>query len=99
MKIYKVRTGYKTDFYGYTTNQEEAKYFFNKADAEALYNEGKHIVKETHIITTNANGTTTTATTGATYYERCKANARPNEKVELVAVEYNHYTMEEVEVQ
>jgi hypothetical protein len=98
MTIYRVVTGTKVDFYGYNTHEEIAQYFFNKEDAEALYNEGKFTVKATQITTIFADGTTSKSTTGAQYYERNKANAKPNEKVELIEEEYNHYRMEEVEV-
>lgn len=98
MTIYRVVTGHKTDFYGYNTNEEIAQYFFNKEDAEALYNEGRYTVKATQITTTFANGYVSKSTTGAQFYEVRKANAKPNEVVELIEEEYNRYRMEEVEV-
>ena len=98
MTIYRVVTGCKVDFYGNSTHEEIAQYFFNKEDAEALYNEGKYTVKSTQITTTFANGHISKSRTGAQFYEITKANAKPNEKVELIEQEYNHYRMEEVEV-
>ena len=98
MTIYRVVTGCKVDFYGNSTHEEVAQYFFNKEDAEALYNEGKYTVKSTQITTTYANGYVSKSTTGAQFYEITKANAKPNEVVELIETEYNHYRMEEVEV-
>jgi hypothetical protein len=53
MKAYKVLTGYQKDHYGYSTNNEIAKYFFNKEDAEKLLEEG---------------GTFTASYNGQTYY-------------------------------
>ena len=41
MKIYRVMTGYETDFYGNTTNVEKAEYFFNKDEAMELYKKGE----------------------------------------------------------
>ena len=98
MTIYRVVTGTKVDFYGYNTHEEIAQYFFNKEDAEALYNEGKYTVKSTQITTTYANGYVGKSTTGAQFYEIRKANAKPNEVVELIEEEHNHYRLEEVEV-
>jgi hypothetical protein len=40
MKAYKVLIGYEKDHYGYSTNNEIAKYFFNKEDAIKCRNEG-----------------------------------------------------------
>lgn len=40
MTAYKVVTGYEKDFYGYDTNTEKAKYFFNKKDAKDFQKEG-----------------------------------------------------------
>lgn len=99
MKIYRVITGCKSDFYGHSTNEEVAQYFFNKEEAEALYNKGKFTVKTTQITTTYADGYVSKATTGAQFYEVSKAKAKPNEVVELIEKEYNRYRMEEVEVQ
>lgn len=71
-KAYKVVTGYEEDFYGYTTDVEIAKYFFNKADAEAEYKKGEYTYKETAIYTTFNDGTVGRATTGANWYENAK---------------------------
>lgn len=98
MKIYRVVTECKTDFYGYNTNEEVAQYFFNKEEAEALYNKGKFTVKTTQITTTYADGYVSKSTTGGQFYEISKAKAKPNEVVELIEKEYNRYRMEEVEV-
>lgn len=97
-KAYKVVTGYKKDFYGYTTNIEIAKYFFNKADAEAEYKKGEYTYEETAIYTTYKDGTVGKATTGAQYYEERKARAKANERVEIEKVTANAYRMEEIEI-
>ena len=41
MKIYRVMTGYETDFFGNTPNREKAEYFFNKDEALELYKKGE----------------------------------------------------------
>lgn len=98
MIIYRVVTGYKKDFYGNSTKEEEAQYFFNKEEAEALYNEGKFTMTSTLIITTYADGTISKGTTGSQFYEREKRLAKPNQTVELIEKEYNNYRMEAIEV-
>ncbi len=55
-KAYKVVEGYEKDIYGYTTNIEIAKYFFNKKDAVAEYKKGEYTYKETAIYTTYKDG-------------------------------------------
>lgn len=99
MIIYRVVTGYKKDFYGRSTKEEEAQYFFNKEEAEALYNKGKFTMTSTLIITTYADGTISKGTTGSQFYEREKRLAKPNQRVELIEQEYNNYRMEVIEVQ
>lgn len=98
MIIYRVVTGYKKDFYGRSTREEEAQYFFNKEEAEALYNEGKFTMTSTLITTTYADGTISKSTTGSQCYEREKRLAKPNQTVELIEREYNNYRMEAIEV-
>ena len=97
-KAYKVVTGYAKDIYGYTTNTEIAKFFFNKEDAEKLYKEGEYTREETAIYTTFKDGTISKATTGANFYERRKKEAKENERVELEKVVENKYKMEEIEI-
>ena len=99
MKIYKVRTGWKTDFYGYTTDEEIARYFTDKEKALALYNKGAYTYKVTQITRTHKDGTQIVSETGAQYYEREKADAEPNEKVELAERHENHYTFTEIELE
>lgn len=99
MKAYKVRTGWKTDFYGYTTNEEIARYFTDKEKALEFYKEGEYEYPETRITTTYADGTTTVGATGAMWYEKELARAKPNEKVELVTKVMNHYTFTEIEIE
>jgi hypothetical protein len=97
-KAYKVVEGHETDYYGYPTNIEIAKYFFNKEEAEAEYKKGEYTRKETAIYTTYKDGTVGRATTGAKWYEKEKARAKANERVELETVVANRYTMEEIEI-
>jgi len=98
MKAYKVVTGYEKDFYGYTTNTEIAKYFFNKEDAEAEYKKGEYTNEETVIYTTYKDGTVGRATTGAQWYEEYKKNAKEYEKVVKETTIENIYRMEEIEI-
>ena len=97
-KAYKVVTGYEKDFYGYTTNNEIAKYFFNKADAEAEYKKGEYAYEQTVIYTTYKDGTVGRATTGAKWYEERKRDAKTNERVVKETTIENEYRMEEIEI-
>ena len=96
-KIYRVRTGYNKDFYGHNTT-EKAEYFFNKEEALARYKEGEVKTYETQITTIYPDGYKSIGKTGAQFFEREKANARPNQIVELVEIVCNYYDFEEVEV-
>ena len=107
MKAWKVRTGYEKDFYGYTTNTEINKYFFNKEDAEKLYNEGIYYEEETHTTTIYNNGYVSKSVTGINFYEREVKDAQYTKErkenikdiiVEKVKVPYNKYTIEEIEI-
>ena len=97
-KAYKVVTGHEVNFYGYTTDVETAKYFFNKADAEAEYKKGEYTIEQTVIYTTYKNGTVGKAVTGGIWYEDRKKNAKANERVEKETVIENAYRMEEIEI-
>jgi hypothetical protein len=99
MKIYRVVTGTGTDFYGYSDCTEQARYFFNKSDAEALFAEGRRTHKVTRITTTFRDGSTSVSTMGAGFYESRLAKAAPYERVELVDEETNLYRFEEIEVE
>ena len=99
MKIYRVVVGHGTDFYGYNNGHEQARYFMDKKKAEAFYKTGEFTYKQTRITTTFKNGSISVATTGAAFFERRKADAKPYEKVELVEVIENHYWMEVIEVE
>lgn len=98
VKAYKVVVGYERDDYGYTTNIEVTKYFFNKAEAEAEYKKGEYTYEETAIYTTYKDGTVMRSTTGAQWYEERKKDARKNEKVVKETKIGNHYRMEEIEI-
>jgi hypothetical protein len=97
-KAYKVVTGHKKDYYGYPTEVEIAKYFFNKEDAETEYKKGEYTFEQTVIYTTYKDGTVGRAITGAIWYEEEKKDAKPNEKVVKETVIDNHYRMEEIEI-
>ena len=97
-KAYKVVIGHEKDFYGYNTNIEIAKFFFNKEDAEALMKEGEFTEKYTAIYTTDEDGEVRKTCTGAQWYEREKKNARPFEKVVLETRIVNGYRLEEIEI-
>lgn len=97
-KAYKVVTGHETDYYGYRTDIEIAKYFFNKEEAEELMKKGEYTYTYTAIYRTRKDGVVTKGTTGAAYYEREKAQAQENEKVVLESEILNHYRLEEIEI-
>lgn len=99
MKIYRVMTGYGTDFYGYSDNTEQAKYFLDKEKALALYKTGERTTRKTLITTTYKDGTQITSETGEKFFERRKNEAKPNEKVELVEEKVNLFRFEEIEVE
>lgn len=97
-KAYKVVTGYETDFYGYSTDIEIAKYFFNKADAEAEYKKGEYPYEQTVIYETLEDGRVMKSTTGIQFYERELRDARENERVVKETEILNAYRMEEIEI-
>ena len=97
-KAYKVVTGYEVDYYGYRTDIEIAKYFFNKEEAEELLKKGEYIYPVTAIYTTLKDGTVTRGTTGARYFEEHKARAKENEKVVIEEEVRNNYRLEEIEI-
>ena len=97
-KAYKVVIGYEVDHYGYRTDIEIAKYFFNKEDAEKLMKEGEYTYPETVIYTTFEDGTVTRGTTGVRYFEEHKVRAKENEKVVIEEEVRNKYRLEEIEI-
>jgi hypothetical protein len=98
MKAFKVRVGYETDFYGYSTKEEIAEYFFNEEDAKRRYKEGEYVIEETQITTTFKDGTESTTYTHRMFFEQRKAKAEPNERVELVNVVRNNFVLSEIEI-
>ena len=99
MKIYRVMIGHEIDHYGYSTNEEIAKYFLDKQKAEELYKKGEFTYYTTKITSTFDSGYVSVCYTGADFYEDRKKNAKPWEKVELVERTANNYKFEEIEIE
>ena len=98
MKAWRVRTGYKTDYYG-QPDGEKAEYFFDEEKARARYEEGVIYVEDTKITTTYADGTVSVSYANAKNYEHYLKNAKPNQKVELVKENKMYrFRLEEIEI-
>ena len=97
MKAYRVDTGIDMDYYG-KTGTEKAEYFFDKKEAEKRYEEGAYYCEETHITTTYANGESDVSVMSPQAYEWCLERAMANEKIELVKVKKNRFTLKEIEI-
>lgn len=98
MKAYKVVMAHTTYSYGKTNKTENAKYFFNKKEAEKFYKTGERAFEVTAIYRTYADGSISRSQTGAIWYEKEVKEARKNERVVKETIIENDYKMEEIEI-
>lgn len=101
MKAYRVyweTTEEDWDGWGSHRGKDEARYFFNKEEAEKFYETGKYYRDECRVWSRYANGEFSKhyGTIDKRFAEEYKERG---DKVEIVKVEYNKYSFEEIEVE
>lgn len=100
MKAYRVY--WKTfeqnwDGWGNERGKDAAKYFLNKKEAETFLETGKYYMKEYRVWHRHKNNKFDDyySIVGEYLFEESK---KKGDKVEIVNVEYNKYTLEEIEI-
>jgi len=96
MKVYRVYwESYERDIYGsYNRVNDKAKYFFNKEDAEEFLKEGIYHEKEARLYHKGCDWYSVIGIGSIEHFSKFD----DTDRIEIVELEKNYYTMEEIEI-